>query len=225
MDTELKDAACSGDINFLKSALSSKTPNYFLTTFTAKNDDHLISGNIFHLATANYEFEFVREAINILPRSTIHTLLSQKHSTSSSLSNWNPLHLAAYLRCHDIVDLFLNFYSSSSDLTSVAADDPDATRPWLAQTSNGETPLHLALRSNNENCARQILSMDKELLSSMVDNEGNSPLFLAVLKDYKNLAQEIMESTQFYSVSGKDGLSPLHVLHGFDPGVFETFLK
>lgn len=91
-------------------------------------------------------------------------------------------------------------------------------KPWLARANNGETPLHIALRCSHEKSARLIFLMDGELLSSMVDDEGNSPLFIAILMDFMNFSQEIVESTCTYSVSGNHGLTVLHALHGYQAG-------
>uniref|UniRef100_A0A803L6Q7 Uncharacterized protein n=1 Tax=Chenopodium quinoa TaxID=63459 RepID=A0A803L6Q7_CHEQI len=220
MDTELKEAAFSGDVGFLKRAVDSKSTGYFLSEYTP-SDNNYVGGNIFHLAAFTKKAEFFREAMERLP-----TEVQQVLFTQSNFNGWNPLLVATWVDDLEIVRLILGFYKSNSGLETKPPSNSDnndqhLSKPWLGLSKSKKTPLHVAIGIKpNEESAMEILSMDTELLCAMVDDEGNSPLFLAVQRGLNSVAEKILISSS-YSVSGQDGSTPLH----FAPKCSENVLR
>ncbi|KMT15505.1 hypothetical protein BVRB_3g058580 [Beta vulgaris subsp. vulgaris] len=209
MDLELMEAICVGDVDFLKKAVASKPTDYFLTQYTPPEGSRksLVEGNIFHLAVRSNQVEILREAMNLLPIELQHELFLQKDGLGL-----NPLHRAAS-QSHEFVRIILDFYKAYSDqlLCSTSTNDNHPYRPWLALgTFPHKMPLNIAIQSKNEESAMEILSMDMELFCGMVDNEGNSFLFLAVKDGLTQVAEKILMSSFVSSVSGKDYSTPLH---------------
>lgn len=96
---------------------------------------------------------------------------------------------------------------------------PIINKPWLALSNRTEennttkrTPLHFAIHfGQDEECAIDILSMDMDLHCSMLDEDGNSLLFLTVQKGYSRVAEKILNCNCSYSLSSQDGSTALHV--------------
>ncbi|KNA19511.1 hypothetical protein SOVF_061040 [Spinacia oleracea] len=214
IDWELKQLANRGDVKLFRKFLSIKATHYFLASDR--------EGNIFHNATRSVSsIPFLREAIHRLPTRELQILLSHQES----FRDWNPLHLAAIWGNLEMIQLMLSVYikqssssspspsplPSSSSGVHVVVQYPPGGKPWLARAKDGRTPLHLFLEYNEEECGLEILFMDMKLLSSVVDNHGNSPLFLAVSNGFNKFALNILRSDFGYSVSGRDGFNPFHV--------------
>ena len=221
MDSDLKQAACLGEIEFLHRAFATKCTDYFLSYYSSPDGDHEIMGNIFHLAARKVKVEFMREAMKILPSELVLRLLSQQDE-----DDWNPLHVAAsMIDCLESVRLILGFYKSVS--AQYQHHPLGKAKPWLALNEDKRTPLHLALSTtekteNDEECALEILSMDNlESFCNIVDESGNSPLFVAVKNGFNRVAEMILMSSSSYSLSGENGSTPLH----FAPNCSGMFAK
>ncbi|CAO2827230.1 unnamed protein product [Amaranthus hypochondriacus] len=217
MDPKLKEAACSGDIEFLKTTSTSGSPNqpnYFFLHFIPSNssEDQNLSGNVLHLSAANGKVDFFKEVLNLLPKSQSQMLLSQINK-----NNLNPLQIAAQLESHkeslEIVKLILEFYKGQHS--------PMMMKPWLLITNSFETPLHLAIKSLNEESALEIMAMDMEYFCNKLDRDKNSVLFLAVKNGLNSVAEKILESSFSYSLGGQDNSTALH----YAPFSSENILK
>ncbi|XP_021758534.1 ankyrin-3-like [Chenopodium quinoa] len=220
LDRELKEAASRGDVKFLGKYVSAK-PTHFILASDHNGD------NIFHLATRGImSTPFIREAIQILSTRELHNLLSQQEN----YRKWNPLHLAAIWGNFELLHLMLSVYkkpssSSSSGLHHVVVQYPPGGKPWLARGKDGRTPLHMFLEFNEEKCGLEILLMDLNLLCSIVDNYGNSPLFLAISYGFNNVALNILRSDCCYSLSGRHGFNPFHVASKCSEEVWRLLYK
>ncbi|KAK9689100.1 hypothetical protein RND81_09G035300 [Saponaria officinalis] len=220
MDPALREAVDNEDVNFLREAVALQRSEYFLTQYHKEGDTN-DNGNILHLAAWSDKLVFFTEAMKILPKKLLYQLLSQK-----VLFNRTPLHAAALMgqNSHTMVKIILDFYASLS--TDDYDDDNGVSeKPWLALSQDKRTPLYVALQGNNENekCAMEILLMDVELLSSMVDKKGISPLFLALKNGFSQVAETILMScsVSLLCVGGEDGSTPLH----FAPNCSENVLR
>ncbi|XP_021755856.1 ankyrin-3-like [Chenopodium quinoa] len=221
LDRELKEAASRGDVKFLRKFISAKPTHFILAS------DHN-GNNIFHYATRGImSTPYIREAIQILSTRELHILLSQQES----YRKWNPLHLAAIWGNFELLQLMLSVYKkpslslSSSGLHHVVVQYPPGGKPWLARAKNGRTPLHVFLEFNEEKCGLEILLMDLKLLCSIVDNYGNSPLFLAISYGFNNVALNILRSDCCYSLSGRHGFNPFHVASKCSEEVWRLLYK
>ncbi|XP_074319484.1 protein ACCELERATED CELL DEATH 6-like [Silene latifolia] len=189
MDPALKEAAISGDVEFLKEAFSKQPLEYFLTQ-SPRGDGYSNTGNIFHLAARNNKEEFMREAMSILPKDIQKRLLFQVDDYSQI-----PLH-AAVVMSYDSYNIFVLMKQMYASFSLSYEDDEDGlVKPWLALTVYKRTPLHLALTNGNEKCAMEILTMDTEFEScTIVDSDGNTPLYYALEKGFSLVAETILMS-------------------------------
>ncbi|KAL2936516.1 Ankyrin repeat domain-containing protein 35 [Bienertia sinuspersici] len=213
MEAGLKEAACGGDVEFLKKAVASKPKEYFLTQFKDP-DSRELNGNIFHLAGCKRRMEFIKEAMNLLPVQVKAALLSQPNE-----QNHNPLHILfkwAWGISDKMVLLILDFYRTL----------PIYDKPWLALDHRNRTPLHWALDWNcyDDRCAMDMLLMDLEAYCTMVDLEGNSLLYLACKSNYSRIATTIVKSSYPYNISGPHGSNPLYLRH-YPEEVVELLLE
>ncbi|KAH9603196.1 hypothetical protein KSS87_021916 [Heliosperma pusillum] len=190
MDLALKNAASNGDVKFLKETVSVQPWEYFLSqTPTTANGD--VGGNILHLSAWYSKPEFFKEAANVLPADILKQLLSQ----TDDQYRWTPLHAAAAAASYDshcIVKLIKQMYASFDIV------DDGVVKPWLVLTKQNMTPLHLSLeneKTKNEKCAMELLLMDSEFAScTIVDKNGNTPLFYALKNGFIAVAETILTS-------------------------------
>ncbi|KAJ8436215.1 hypothetical protein Cgig2_006902 [Carnegiea gigantea] len=204
MDPELKEAACCGDVDFLKSAIaSSKPPAYFLSRFTPSsdnnNDDDVhvrCAGNILHLAIFHGRVEFVAVAMSMLPEKIIHFLLSQQETTGGR--HWNPLHVAVWKANRSVVELIANCGNGEV---------------FVAQDSQGRTPALLAIETGKSEPA-SILTTGSlaELIKNVGDHQGGMPLYWAVCNGLYDVVLNLLECQGTLCCTGPDGSTALHVM-------------
>ncbi|KAK9689091.1 hypothetical protein RND81_09G034800 [Saponaria officinalis] len=191
MNPSLTEAAKTGDVKFLRRAVSGEKTKYFLNK-APMEEDGALGGNIFHLAAWNDQEDFFSEAIKLLPTNVVKRLLVQTDDDY----RYTPLHAAAEYTPsnHSIVKLIKQFYDS------ITEDPHPMGKPWMALAFNNMTPLHMALKDNKENeaCAMLILSMDDSQLSSscsLYDDDGNSPLYYALKNGFNLMSHHILTSS------------------------------
>ncbi|CAO2827228.1 unnamed protein product [Amaranthus hypochondriacus] len=213
MEPKVMEAACSGDVEFLKAAYtsgSSEQRRYFIPSDP--------TGNILHLSAANGKVDFFKEVLNLFPKSHSQVLLTQLNNKD----RLNPLHIAAQLESHkesfEIVKLILEFYKGQHSPMMMM-------KPWYSLTNSNETPLHLAIKSLNEESALEIMAMDMEYFCNKLDRDKNSVLFLAVKNGLNSVAQRILESSCSYSLGGQDNSTPLHYASFSSENVLKLLLK
>lgn len=202
MDPELKEAACCGDVDFLKSALaSSKPPAYFLSRFTPssedKNYDRRFVGNILHLAISQGRVEFVAVAMSMLSEKIIHLLLSQQETAGGR--HWNPLHVAVWNEHSSVVELIANCGYGEV---------------FVAKDSQGRTPALLAIKERWRSKSASILTAGSlaELIKNVGDHEGGVPLCWAVRKGLHEVVLNLLECQGTLCCTGPYGLTALHVM-------------
>ncbi|XP_074318304.1 uncharacterized protein LOC141655106 [Silene latifolia] len=198
MDRKLYDAAEEGNVMFLKEAFAVKPSEYFLAHF-------LDLGNIFHVATWNRKVEFLKEAMNILPKDMQKQLLFEL----TRVDGYTMLHVAALHRDVSVVKFIKEMYAS------LWGDDEDHEKPWLALTrfDDENTPLNFALERTepDENVVMEILLMDPELVScTIADKHGNTPLYYALKIGFNTVAENILMSPlPLTSIIGSTSFSSL----------------
>jgi ankyrin repeat protein len=111
-----------------------------------------------------------------------------------------PLHTAAYVLCHEVVQLLLD---SGADVDS--RDD------------QGRTSLHLAtaeLECEEEAEARDILKLllERGANANTQDNDGATPLLVAVRGRWVNISSLLLEHGAEPNMKNRDGESSLHQL-------------
>ncbi|CAO2841962.1 unnamed protein product [Amaranthus hypochondriacus] len=209
IDSELEKATRSGDIKFLKRVVALKIPNdeaYFLG-----HVDNKWRGNIFNITSTFGLVDFMKEALTILPT---HLSLQLLSSQQPHCYGYNSLHDAAKHGRTQILKAIRDFYQSYTG-------PPLVNKPWLARSkcvddynSSKLTPLQFAIYYKYEECALEIMLMDDMELfcgNNMLDEDGNSLLFLAIQKGFDRVTNNIVFSNCSYSLSGQNHSTVLHV--------------
>ncbi|XP_063877858.1 serine/threonine-protein phosphatase 6 regulatory ankyrin repeat subunit B-like [Scylla paramamosain] len=87
------------------------------------------------------------------------------------------LHIAAQQGKEEFVDLLLNHRAKCN-----------------IQDSQGNTPLHLAIKNDHCSCSKRILEWNNVNIN-IVNEEMETPLHIAVSKDYKNIVEKCLEKS------------------------------
>ncbi|XP_074319495.1 uncharacterized protein LOC141656485 [Silene latifolia] len=182
MFQEMKDAAYAGNVEYLKKIVAEKPPDYLVTL---PDGDR----NIFHFAVVAQKVEFLREAINILPRDVVKQLLLQPNLIREE----NMLGCAALYIDYELIKVVRELYES----VSWSSQDE---KPWLWLNSKKMTALHTILREvvkeifkKQEKCAMEILLMDPEFVNcTVVDSYGHTPLYYALKNGFNRVAEKIL---------------------------------
>ncbi|KAJ8436212.1 hypothetical protein Cgig2_006899 [Carnegiea gigantea] len=208
MDAELKKAAWSGDVDFLRrDKIASEPWTYWLSRYISTEDGVQYAGNILHLAIGQDKMEFVKQAMKQLPHEVVNLLLCQQETAGKHV-NSNPLHLAVLMKRHPIVKAI----ADRDDHLRMSL--PEVKNKYTAQDSKGRTPALLAIQEGDSCCADILTSKRRaELIQDIVDNEDNSPLFLAVQNGLPNVVSNLLDCDGLCS-SGPDGSTAVHVAPG-----------
>lgn len=137
---------------------------------------------VLHVATEFRQLEFARAVSRSYP-----SLLWRQNGVGDT-----PLHVAARESLVEHVELFVGF----GMLGMVNLD--------------GDTALHCAAREGNLGCVDRLVRADPRLCS-VVNNSGESPLYLAVTAGYWEVPQVIIDNAPLWaSYKGANGLTALH---------------
>ncbi|KAI8557905.1 hypothetical protein RHMOL_Rhmol04G0047200 [Rhododendron molle] len=100
-------------------------------------------------------------------------------------------------------------------------DVPIPQYPWRVKNlKQYTTALHEALRNGHQNVARYLLGLDPEM-AILVNDAGESPLFLAAESCCQLFMTDILLSNRPYSTKGPHGLNPLHAARHCDGSALE----
>ncbi|XP_013619452.1 PREDICTED: ankyrin repeat-containing protein At5g02620 [Brassica oleracea var. oleracea] len=100
-----------------------------------------------------------------------------------NLMDENALHVAARAGCLTIVEFLVRFVTESLMCDMLIS----------AKSNNGDTALHIALKEKHEDVAFYLLSVRHDV-SFDANNDGVSPLYLAVEARYCELVTKMLES-------------------------------
>ncbi|GMY20731.1 ankyrin repeat-containing protein At5g02620-like [Fagus crenata] len=109
-----------------------------------------------------------------------------------------PMHIAARLGCSEMVELLIN----------CAKEDVEEGRKLLTTVNlEKDTALHVAVRKGHLGIVKLLIQEDKTL-AMMINEAKESPLFLAVDREFYKIALEILKFE--CSVQGRKNIYALH---------------
>lgn len=161
---------------------------FFLSKGVSVNDADANGRTALHYAASENKLEIARFLID---------KEANIHAKAKGTYDQKPIHLAAYGRHENIVELFLN--------KGVSIDDTDA---------NGLTPLHYAVRFDHLELTKFLINKGANIHAKILV-DGRKPIHLAAREGYKNAnAANIVKCLLNRGVSVNDtdtnGLTPLH---------------
>jgi ankyrin repeat protein len=85
-----------------------------------------------------------------------------------------------------------------------------------AQNINGDTPLHLAVYSNNTEMVTQLLAAGAGASVNVPDEDGYTPLHCAAYRGNAEMVMQLLEvgAAKSINVPNEDGHTPLHLAKG-----------
>lgn len=185
MDWRLLKAAAKGDTSLLD---LSKLHHSDFNKVTPQHN------NVLHVATKHQRLDFAAFILDRCP-----SLLLEENNNGDT-----PLHVAASVGSFQILQLLVN--EVTSDIESLGI-----TNKQLLRTTNKQkdTALHVALKNGHGNVARLLVELDTGLLD-MVNNNNESPLYLAIERGIFDVAGHILERFPLVSGKGPKGMNALH---------------
>ncbi|KAM0943827.1 putative ankyrin repeat-containing domain, PGG domain, ankyrin repeat-containing domain superfamily [Dioscorea sansibarensis] len=200
MGAFLLRAARSGDIETLTSLLSPvshfnidiQTAHQFSTHAPPRQTKTVFGvtagGNtLLHVAAQHGQLRIIEE---ICRREL--SLVFTKNTRLDS-----PLHLAASSGNQKAAEVIIKHARESSELKLLLR----------AKNLNGDTVLHEAARFGHQRMVESFIALDVEL-SSIVNNAGMSPLYLAVMQNSQAMVEALLNPSSSYA--GPNGQTALH---------------
>lgn len=205
MHPQLQKAATTGDVTIFDRIHKGEFP---LTDSDLLSTDSECF-NIIQIAARYKQEGFIHKVFlssDIKPE-LLHQLLVHGNVRGS-----NALHCAAWYGCLNAMKSLVDFYHSWTQNEKV----PVAQAPWTVANKYGKTPLHDALDRGYDEIACYILSLDPLYLYDKLDDEKQSPLFLALKNGCKQVIEEILFPdidipVTNASFSGPEGRTVLHL--------------
>ncbi|KAH7675646.1 26S proteasome regulatory complex subunit PSMD10 protein, partial [Dioscorea alata] len=181
MGASLLRAARSGDIETLTSLLLAP-PSQTKTIFGVT-----AGGNTLPHVAAQHGQLFIIEEICRRELSLVFTKNTRLDS---------PLHLAARSGNQKAAEVIIKHVRESSELKLLLR----------AKNLNGDTALHEAARFGNHHMVKSFIALDVEL-SSIVNNSGMSPLYLAIMRNSQAMVEALQNPSSY---AGPNGQTALH---------------
>jgi ankyrin repeat protein len=179
MDGEVLKAAVTGDARLMKD-LASQDPSVLLGTTPQGN-------TCLHIA-AIHGHEVLCKEVQALKRSLLAAVNSDdKTPLLAAVASGRVSVASVLLRC---------------------CRDQQLSETILKQDKRGCNALHHAVRSGHRNLALELVEAEAAL-SHAVNQYGESPMFIAVMRDYEDVFRKLLEIPDSAYV-GANGLNALH---------------
>ncbi|XP_035538757.1 ankyrin repeat-containing protein ITN1-like [Juglans regia] len=182
--TELYNAAAKGDMAVFQPKISTNDSSLEEPWDILKPITDEID-SILHVATKFQQEKFAEMLIDM--NESLVDLKNKEEDT--------PLHIAARVGCSGITKLLID-HSTSSILEMV--------------NMYKDTALHDAVRYGHQSVVELLLSQ-KPGLAMMMNEAGESPLYLAVDRKNYDIADYILQNAPEFPYGGRDGMNVLHV--------------
>lgn len=185
MDRELYHAVLHGDKKFFENLQVSDSYDLLEVTSGHKN-------SIIHVAAKCGEMQIAEKLIALCP-----SLLHQTNAKGDS-----PLHIAARLGRFQMTQLLIN----CAKLVEVEGEK----KLVRMQNLDKDTALHEAARNGHFEIVSLLIYEDPEL-AQIVNNAGESSLFLALDRKFYKIARLILEVAPTCSYGGRNSMNVLHM--------------
>ncbi|KAG6671198.1 hypothetical protein I3843_Q009000 [Carya illinoinensis] len=141
--------------------------------------------SILHVATKFQQEKFAERLID--KNESLVDLKNKEEDT--------PLHIAARVGCSGITKLLI-----------------DRSQSRIIEMANiyKDTALHDAVRNGHQSVV-ELLLREKPTLAMIMNEAGESPLFLAVDRKHNDIADYILQNAPEFPYGGRDGMNVLHV--------------
>ncbi|KAG6633499.1 ankyrin repeat-containing protein At5g02620-like isoform X2 [Carya illinoinensis] len=197
MHRNVYNAAAKGDISYFNNDYRFSWPLEALLTPNKNTVLHLFI-KTFENGIESTENNFVRDILNMCP-----SLLCQVN-----VKDETPLHVAARYGRANIVEVLIEHakYPHYQDLERGA----EAVRKMLRMVNKEkDTALHEAVRYNHLKVTKLLIKEDPDFPYT-VNDAGETPLYIAVERNYTELAMEILHKCKSPAYDGPLGRTALH---------------
>lgn len=182
MDPQLHKAAREGGTRPLLDALKGHNASSYLKVSLTPQKN-----TVLHIAVNFENKDTARTIIELCP-----SLISQSNARGDT-----PLHIAAR--------------AGNLSLTRLVGGDMESG-PWRKLNSQGNYPIHEALKKGHGQVAWHLLSLDRgHELMCKVNEARESPLYLAAEAGLQDVVATIIRGPSPYSLQGPDQKTPLHI--------------
>ncbi|XP_021771822.1 ankyrin-1-like [Chenopodium quinoa] len=214
---KILEAAATGDVAILNE-ISHLTNAVNLLCSTVDEG----ANNIIHIAVKNDREIFIGKALQMVPQ----ILLCKKNNKGR-----NVFHLAAERGHKQIVEALADSFHRAAKVphtgqeeevrVEIGSDQP----PWIERDLKGVNPLHIAIKGDHQEVAMYLLSLDPlELICDACDEDGGSPLYLAIEKGWEEAALKMLEVKDI-PYNQPNYRNPLSVAPYCSEKVFKKLLK
>ncbi|KAL5972798.1 hypothetical protein ACLOJK_039604 [Asimina triloba] len=122
-----------------------------------------------------------------------------------------PLHVASRAGHKDIVKYLIKFRSSQAIFEPQlnSRDVNEDFEIWRIRNKANNTPLHEAMLNGRLDVVSLLIGMDPEL-ACFANNADESPLYLAVDRNWLGIVKQILQNSTSFICSGPNGQTALH---------------
>uniref|UniRef100_A0A803MYF3 PGG domain-containing protein n=1 Tax=Chenopodium quinoa TaxID=63459 RepID=A0A803MYF3_CHEQI len=181
MEKTMYRAAMEGNVDFLRVVRDREIETgcwnkHFLGSLTSQKN------NIIHIASLYDQYDFLKKGFGLFNFSPLMI-------ASTNTNGDTPLHVASRKGNKKIVRLLVEAFNELvfgeveifNELGGVSSEaaEGEEKRPWRVKNMEGNTPLHEALINGKIEVATYLVEVDP-LLASFVNNNGETPLHLAI---------------------------------------------
>ncbi|KAE8688490.1 Ankyrin repeat family protein [Hibiscus syriacus] len=185
MDTKLYETLIAGNAAALREFATRDLAAFLQVTTEGDNVLHV---------TAKYNLMVKTAAI--IENPSLKSLVNQKNSKGDT-----PLHVAARMGSFETAEIFVNCANSGE------IEAGERVTKMVNQVN--DTALHDAARNGHFRIVELLIKVDCEL-PTLLNDAGESPLFIAVDKRHLHIALLILKDAPDFSFAGRNDMNALH---------------
>ena len=194
MDPSLYNAAIKSDINTFKQ----RREHLDLRLLLTPNKNTVLHINITAQYGSSKSAEFVKEILVMCPPQLLQV----------NIRDETLLHIAARYGDLSVVNLLIQ--TAKADSNKDLESGTESVRQMLRMLNKEkDTALHEAVRNNHLDVVKLLIKEDPDF-SYHANHAGETPLYLAAERGYRDLVFEILRNCNSPAHSGPFGLTALH---------------